>query len=389
MTSKTDVQYINPTPISQLALGALSLILTGCSILAPGHEDVSSGKLNTQSNGGWTNFSAPPKNVIIQITPEVIKTINSLQNEAIPANVSALFSTPEAYTIGPGDVVGIVVYDHPELMPSSGAVITQQADPTGISTAPGLIVNAAGEIVYPYIGRIKVSGLTEVEATELISKKLSNVIQTPQVTLRIQSFRSRRAYVEGQVATPGIQLFTDRPMTLIEAINRAGGITSDGDRSNIALIRNGIIVRIDIAALQEKQIDLNQIILRNGDIIQVRNRDERKIYVMGETLRASSILMRDGQLSLGQALGESGGVNLSTSDPGQIYVIRRLPDNTPTIFHLDAKNPAMLAIADGFNLHARDVVYIDPVPLVRWNRIISLILPSASVLNAGSEISSR
>jgi len=49
----------------------------------------------------------------------------------------------------------------------------------------------------------------------------------------------------------------------------------------------------------------------------------------------------------------------------------------------------VLAVADSFKLQPRDVVYIDPVGLVRWNRIVSLILPSASVLNAGSEINAR
>ena len=48
---------------------------------------------------------------------------------------------------------------------------------------------------------------------------------------------------------------------------------------------------------------------------------------------------------------------------------------------------AALALAENFALKPRDVVYIDPVPLVQWNRIISLILPSAQVLYTGRQIS--
>ncbi|HET8748402.1 MAG TPA: sugar transporter, partial [Ramlibacter sp.] len=74
---------------------------------------------------------------------------------------------------------------------------------------------------------------------------------------------------------------------------------------------------------------------------------------------------------------------LSTSDPGQIYVIRNVGQETPALFHLDASSPSALALADSFYLQPRDVVYVDSVPLVQWNRIISLILPSAQALNAG------
>ncbi len=44
-----------------------------------------------------------------------------------------------------------------------------------------------------------------------------------------------------------------------------------------------------------------------------------------------------------------------------------------------------LALADGFQLMPRDVVYVDPVPLVRWNRVINLILPSASALTVTNQ----
>lgn len=368
---------------------AAALILSGCA-LAPGHSIKATSGTEPRAPSGWASIDQAPEGAIVPITPEVNRTLAQLSApQAVPPDIQALFAEPEPYTIGPGDVVGIVVYDHPELMPSTGAVITQQVDPTGISAAPGLIVDANGEISYPYIGRVKVAGLTEVEASELITGKLAEFIQDPQLTLRIQSFRSRRAYVEGEVRTPGLQLITDRPMNLPEAINRAGGITPTGDRSNIRLTREGRSISIDLAALQTQNVDINRILLRSGDRVEVRPRDESKVYVMGETLRPSALLLRDGHLSLGQALGEAGGVNLNTANPGQIYVIRRQADGSPGVFHLDARNPTMLAVADGFTLQPRDVVYIDPVPLVRWNRIISLILPSASVLNTGSEINSR
>ena len=96
--------------------------------------------------------------------------------------------------------------------------------------------------------------------------------------------------------------------------------------------------------------------------------------------------MRNGRLSLNEALGEAGGPNLLTANTGQVYVIRNNTQGGPAIFHLNASAPAALALADTFALRPRDVVYIDPVPLVNWNRIISLVLPSAQTLNLGRQI---
>jgi polysaccharide export outer membrane protein len=301
----------------------------------------------------------------------------------VPREVRQLFAAPRPYTIGPSDVISIVVYDHPELLPSAGAVISQQIDPTGISAAPGFIVGADGQVSFPFVGRIRVEGLTEIEASDLFQQRLARFIKNPQVTVRINSFRSRRAYVDGEVRTPGTQIFTDVPMTLPEAINRAGGITAAGDRSSVLLTRNNQSTLIDLMQLQELGVNPNQILLQSGDLVTVRSRDDTRVFVMGEISRPSALPMRNGRLSLNEALGETGGPNLATANTSQIYVIRNTAQvGAPAVFHLNAAAPTALALAETFPLQARDVVYIDPVPLVNWNRIVSLIIPSAQTLSA-------
>ena len=97
--------------------------------------------------------------------------------------------------------------------------------------------------------------------------------------------------------------------------------------------------------------------------------------MLGEVLRPSTQTLPGNRLTLNEALSDSGGVNPVSADPRQIYVIRAQQPTQPQIFHLDAKSPVAYALAEGFELQARDVVYVDPVPLVRWNRVISLIVP--------------
>jgi polysaccharide biosynthesis/export protein len=189
--------------------------------------------------------------------------------------------------------------------------------------------------------------------------------------------------VEGEVHNPGIQIFTDVPMTLLEAINRAGGINITGDRSFVTLTRGDQTTVIDMMQLQDLGISPSRILLKNGDLVTVRNREDRKVYVMGEIVKPSALMMRNGRLTLNEALGQAGGPNLLTANTSQIYVIRNTGESSPAVFHLDAASPTALALADTFALQPSDVVYVDPVPLVSWNRIISLVLPSAQALITG------
>lgn len=367
----------------------LALLVQGCGVFrVPGFEHTDPGQRTSVTLGQYAppDPENPPQGVIIDISPALVQAQAQARPHEVPAEVQILFAEPKPYTIGPSDVIGIVVYDHPELLPLSGAVISQREDPTGISPAPGFIVGADGQVTFPYVGRIKVAGLTEIEAGELLASRIKKVIKDPQVTVRIVSFRSRRAFVEGEVRAPGLQIFTDVAMTLPEAINRAGGILVTGDRSFVTLTRNNKTTLINLMQLQELGVNANRIVLQNGDLVTVRHRDENKVYVMGEIAKPSALQMRNGKLSLNEALGEAGGPNLITANTGQIYVIRNTAQGTPAVFHLDASSPSALALADNFALRPRDVVYIDPVPLVSWNRVVTLLLPSVQVLNVGRNL---
>ncbi len=378
----------NGRAVRWLAAVTLAALLGGCAVVTvPGFDYADPGTRSSVPLGQVVPADAnnPPQGSITPITPQLVQAQQQARPRELPPEVRALFGTPKQYTIGPSDVISIVVFDHPELSPPPGTVITNAADPTGVSPAPGFIVGGDGQISFPFIGRLQVAGLTAIEATELLQQRLARYLKEPQVSVRIVSFRSRRAFVEGEVRAPGTQVFTDVPMTLPEAINRAGGITPTGDRSNITLTRGERTIRLDLLELQDLGVNPNRILLEPGDLVTVRSRDDGKVFVMGEISRPSALQMRNGRLTLNEALGEAGGPNLGTANTSQIYVIRNTANAaSPAVFHLNASNPAALALAENFALRPRDVVYIDPVPLVNWNRVVSLILPSATVLNQGA-----
>ena len=336
----------------------------------------------TSSPAEGASADAPPPGALLSITPELIRQQRAAQATDVGQDVKRLFGVAKPYLIGPGDVLNIVVWDHPELaIAPAGTSLT--ADATSLSpVGNGYNVSPSGLVQFPFVGNLTLGGLTEYEARDLLSTRLAKFFKNPQVTVRIQSYRNGRVYVDGEVRTPGLQSVNDIPMTLPEAINRAGGFTATADRSTVSVSRNGTTTAINLPQLTALGINPTSILLGSGDLVRVLSRDDSKVYVMGEVTRPLAQPLRNGRLTLNEALGEAGGVNPASGDPRQIYVVRSAPEGPPEIYHLDARSPVAYAMAEGFELRSRDVVYVDPSSLVRWNRVISLILPSASVVNS-------
>lgn len=307
---------------------------------------------------------------LVSIDAELLKQ----QRQRSPAveDVSHLYADAGAYRVGPGDILNIIVWDHPEL---SLAAATAAASIEGGNVGTGYNVSRDGRIQFPFAGAVKVAGLTELQVRDKLTKLLAVYITDPQLTVQVRTYRNSRVYVEGEVNSPGLLNVDDIPMTLLEALNRAGGFTPNADRSTITLSRNGQKTTINLARLIDQGINPNRVLLKHGDILRVEHRDKTKVFLIGEVLSPQALTMHDGELTLAQALGEAGGASIA-SNPGQIYVIRNGVDGKADIYHLDANSPVALILASGFQLQPRDLVYIDPARVVRWNRVISNIVPS-------------
>ena len=355
-------------------------LLSGCA-LAPGmHFD--SGNSTIEHSDDDASTVLP---VIKSITPQLIQQEQQLAESEGHSDLSEIMTPPQPYTIGAGDHLAITVWDHPELvMPVSNMSGTMA---TLAGTIPaGYTVSAEGKIQFPYAGDFTVGGLTELQARDLLVERLAHYIKQPEVTLRVMNYRSQRVYAVGEVKLPGIVHIDDIPLSLPEAINRAGGITPLGDQSRISISRKGKTYWVDLPRLITSGIDPSRIMLSNGDILRVSSSEESKVFVVGEVNKPTTLTLRNGRLSLNEALGESGGVNPQTANANQIYVIRNANDAQPIVYHLDAQSPVMFALAENFELKAKDVVYVDAASMVRFNRIISLILPTAqtiTIINRG------
>ncbi len=152
------------------------------------------------------------------------------------------------------DLLSIIVSaEDPEIAApfNLSSVITQQSNNLnnvgGQMTMQLYLVDTQGNIEFPVLGKLKVSGLTRTEVMQMLHEKISTYIKNPIINLRIANFK---VSIQGEVINPGSFPVNSERITLIEAIALAGDLTIYGKRNNILIIRetNGVksFNRVDI-----------------------------------------------------------------------------------------------------------------------------------------------
>jgi polysaccharide export outer membrane protein len=316
---------------------------------------------------------------IVELDLAGVRQMRSAATQQALASSHALGEAPAPYTIGPGDVLRIVVWNYPELAAAQGA--QQPGSPRDADPAAGFIVDQNGDLAFPYAGTVKVAGLRPEQARDRVVAALSRYLRDPQLTLGVASFRSRQIHVEGEVRKPGVLSLNDVPTTLYEAIGRAGGLSDVADRSRVELVRGDTSYTLDLGQRLAGRPGAGKIALKPGDLLRVASRNDSIVYVIGEVGKpVAATPDHSGRITLADALVQAGGLNPGTADAAQMYVIRGSLDEQPQVFHLDGSSPVSMLVAKEFDLRPKDVVYVDANGLVRASRVLSLLLPA---INAG------
>lgn len=381
-------------------LMAAVILLTGGCAVAPGMrmetsrvQDKSGGS-NTSSVVGEAGESAAsekadatagtPDIAITEVDAELISQLAQSRKQQQIELSQLLSGAPLAYAVGPGDVLQIVVWDHPEFAAALGSAQTQSSSRPGDPLA-GFVVDQNGGLTFPYAGTLQVAGLRTEEIQQRLSSALGKYLVKPQVTVRMASYRAHQVYVDGEVRSPGTLAVNDVPMSLYEAVGRAGGFSEAADQSDLVLVRGERSYRVNLTQMLAQGLSPSRLYLKPGDLLRVVSRDENDAYVMGEVNKpVSAIPRRTGRMTLADALAQAGSVNASTADAAQMFVIRGSLSGTPQVFHLDGHSPVAMLLAKDFELQPKDVVYVDGSGLVRFNRVLSLLMPLISTgLTAG------
>ena len=356
----------------------LLILLSGCSLIPGSHiagidADNETSTLNEDLSN--INIAVIDSSLISQLkAAQVIPKSNKQTTTSITNDYD--------YVLGVGDVLSIGVWDHPELTIPAAVQRTAEFD--------GFRIQADGTITYAYAENVPAAGKTIRELHTVLVEKLSKVIEKPQLDLKVVGFRSQRAYITGEVQKPGILPIGEIPLTLIDALNKTGGLTERADWRTVNFTRGNKteVIRLDDFYTQG-DISQNRL-LKHGDIVHVNRTDNQKVFVLGDVKNAGSIEINRYGLSLAEALSDVGGLNDRTANANGVFVLRKRTQNETNIiadvYQLYARNAVALVLADQFKLQARDIIYVTTAPIARWNRLISQLAPTLQALDNISTI---
>jgi polysaccharide export outer membrane protein len=200
-------------------------------------------------------------------TSAVTGTYQLLQTEKdLSQQTVAVTSRSIEYRILSQDRLRISLYKDPQAASEgSGGGLGQD-----MSGGKGLLVDAAGYVPLPLIGKVKVAGLTQTGAADHITGMYKKYLNTPSVYVEVLN---KKIFVLGEVKSPGVKQLTNEKMTLFEALALSGDFTNAALKDQVIIVSN-----IPGKGMQMRTVDVTNfdtmnyasLMLRPNDIVYVR-----------------------------------------------------------------------------------------------------------------------
>ena len=348
--------------------------LTSCVSLPGIVKNPSKKKLNQETLSG--NYTMDDVGInIISINSLTDQEINKLNENKIDEldfkvkNFLNIYNYKYEYILGASDTVSINLTD------------TDDLDGT-------YLIDEMGMIDLPFIGKVKLDKLTLNDAQNILQKVIQNFYKNPDLQINIEEFNSSKVYVVGAVRNQITIELNQKPIRLIEAAIQANFNPSAADKlygTKGLLRRDSKVYKIDLLNAFQNNDERENFYLKKDDVLFI-DRNSDAIHVFGEVTKPG-VYFPNMDYSLTELISTSG-LNQLTSNARKVYVIREKLNSflEVDVFQLNIKNPVNLIAGRKFLLQERDIVFIPPTNIVKWNRTISLLLPQTNLFNSYNPI---
>ena len=368
------------------------ILLSSCASISTTYDDFKSSFLSINNNPKTIEYEAvvlpelSNKPILVEdVNIELINSLDEKSNLNIP--VDLISYKPGPYKIGVGDKLLIYVYGETERL---SAVI---AFGKAINPIYEKYVRDDGTIFYPNAGVLQVDGKTVEEVRKDLTLKLSTVLRNPQIDISITEYNSQKIIVSGVFESPGSYSIETVPKTLAQVVSSANPFenlannSEQGDLTSLKFTRDGLIYDIDYEYLSRNSQLLNNIYLKDGDVIHLSDSSLMNVFVLGEAQEPKTIKLKRRNLPLSSVLGEAKGLNNAYSKNSSVYIFRPSDaENQPRIFRINMTSPSGYLLADKFDVNSRDVVYIGTKNVTTWSRIFRQLIPITTLINSAEDI---
>ena len=333
-------------------------------------------KKNTNSMIMSSDYSMDDVEInIIKINSLNDEQLNKFNNDKIEElnfkvkNITDIYDYRYEYILGSADSISIDLTD------------TDDLDGT-------YLIDQEGMIDLPFIEKVKLDGLTLNEAQNILLQVIQNFYKNPDLQINIEEFNSSKVYIVGAVRNQITINLNQKPIKLIEAAIQANFNPSAADKlfgTKGLLRRDNKVYKIDLLNAFQSSDEKENFYLKKDDVIFI-DRNSDAIHVFGEVSKPG-VYFPNMDYSLTELISTSG-LNQLTANAKKVYVIREKYNSflEVDVFQLDIKNPVNLIAGRKFLLQERDIVFIPPTEIVKWNRIISLLLPQTNLFKSYNPI---
>ncbi|MCB2094324.1 MAG: polysaccharide export protein [Rhodobacteraceae bacterium] len=283
--------------------------------------------------------------------------------------------------IAAGDQVVITVWESDE----NALLAPPSQKETVLQT---MTVSGAGDIFMPYIGKIRIAGMSPGHARDTLQERLSALIPSVQVQLASTPGPKNTVSLIGGVRNAGSFPMQTRDLTVMQLISMGGGVPESIKNPQVRLVRANSYYAISLDRLYaEPDLDTT---LRGGDKVFVEE-DKRFFLALGAAGNENQIPFNNEQMTALDAVTLAGGLSDARADPKGVLILRQFapedvappggngPEDTRVIFTLDLTTADGLFSAGRFQIMPRDLVLATESPVSSTRTILGLLAASAGI----------